>query len=96
MARLVDIDIDKVDFTFPLTDDLQGLMKQIGIEMAKSRVLEAPIVDAVPVIRGRWVKRGIAPNVFFECSECYTVGSPSWKCCPLCTARMDLEDVDNG
>ena len=41
--------------------------------------------------RGRWIKRGIAPNHFYECSECFVIGSPAWRCCPVCTARMDLE-----
>ena len=45
--------------------------------------------DVVPVRHGRWVKE----NGYVECSECNTIGSKQWKCCPVCTARMDLEEL---
>lgn len=49
------IDVSAVDFAFPLTDDMAGMLKQIGIEMAKTRVMEAPTVDAAEVVRGMWI-----------------------------------------
>ena len=45
--------------------------------------------DVAMVRHGRWVKG----NGYVECSECHTMGSQHWKCCPVCTARMDLEDL---
>lgn len=40
--------------------------------------------------RGRWVPMFNAKSLdnWVECSECQTVGSPSWKCCPVCEAVM--------
>ena len=46
-----------------------------------------PSADVAPVRHGRWIQG----NGYVECSECNTQGSPHWKCCPVCTARMDLE-----
>ena len=48
----------------------------------------APTIDAVPVVRGRWIPDG---NTVC-CSECKTLGSPQWKGCPVCLARMDGAD----
>ena len=50
-----------------------------------------PAADVVPIRHGRWIQG----NGYVECSECNTIGSPHWKCCPVCTAMMDLE-VTNG
>lgn len=42
------------------------------------------------VRRGRWVPLFNAKslNNWVECSECKTVGSPFWKRCPVCEAKM--------
>lgn len=48
-----------------------------------------PAADVAPVRRGRWIQG----NGYVECSECHTIGSPHWKCCQVCTARMDLEEA---
>lgn len=41
---------------------------------------------------GRWIihssgRRKETTN-WAECSECHTCGSPQWKVCPVCEARM--------
>lgn len=62
---------------------------------------QAPIVDAVPVVHGRWkaTKAG-GPNYPFwdsRCSECgYTTSivTRKWNYCPVCGAKMDLEGTD--
>ena len=46
-----------------------------------------PAADVAPVVRGRWIPDG---NTVC-CSECKTLGSPQWKGCPVCLARMDGE-----
>lgn len=33
---------------------------------------------------GHWIKK----NGMFFCSECMVCGSPQWKRCPVCEARM--------
>lgn len=54
---------------------------------------DAPTVDAEPVVHGRWVmKETMIRSPFAEncyCSECQTSGSPQWKRCPVCEAKMD-------
>ncbi len=49
------IDANALDFSFSLTDDMSGMLKQIGIEMVKARIMEFPTVDAAEVIRGQWI-----------------------------------------
>lgn len=87
------INADALDFGFPLTDDLNGMLKQIGVEMAKTRVMNAPTINP-DVLRphGRWVTHD---NGITECSECHTLGSPQWKCCPVCTAMMDGKENED-
>lgn len=52
------------------------------------RINEAPAIDAEPVKHGRWLQP--KPGECF-CSECQTNGSPQWKRCPVCEAKMDGE-----
>ena len=44
--------------------------------------------DILHIRVGSWIQC----NGYVECSECNTIGSPHWKCCPVCTAMMDLEE----
>ena len=48
-----------------------------------------PAADVAPVRHGRWIVRNKGMNNWVDCSECGTVGSPHWKWCPVCGARMD-------
>ena len=43
--------------------------------------------DAVK--HGRWLPQRLLGQDIVDCSECKTLGSPHWKWCPLCGARMD-------
>lgn len=62
---------------------------------------EAPTIDAVPVVHGRWIvtiyttvsERGrIISNTKFRCSECgYSNGRKQSNYCPNCGAKMALE-----
>ena len=42
--------------------------------------------------RGRWITHD---NGMTECSECHTLGSPQWKCCPACTAMMNEKENED-
>ena len=47
---------------------------------------------------GRWIIRktgkGRSAIIWVECSECLTSGgSPEWKRCPVCEAKMDLPNI---
>lgn len=45
--------------------------------------------------KGHWIIRssgkGSQTTNWAECSECHVCGSPQWKRCPVCEAKMDLE-----
>ena len=45
---------------------------------------------------GRWITHNKGQNNWCECSECNTVGSPFWKRCPVCEAKMDGERRTDG
>ena len=71
------------------------------LEFAKNRyyktiipsdIVAFPTIDAVEVVHGRWITHNKGQNNWCECSECNTVGSPFWKRCPVCEAKMDGED----
>lgn len=50
--------------------------------------------EAEPVVHGRWIPHNKGQNNWCECSECNTVGSPFWKRCPVCEAKMDGGEKD--
>ena len=55
------------------------------------KVNEAPTVDAVEVVRGRW-KRYIDEDEdvhYYTCSVCNYMAIPRYKYCPNCGAKMD-------
>ena len=66
-------------------------------------VEEMQIVDAVPVVHGRWIEYPRAH--YFKCSNCkYTVphrkanlvnGKREYNYCPHCGAKMDWEEQNN-
>lgn len=58
---------------------------------ARKLIAEAPAVDVAPVVHGRWIEENKGPVFLWHCSECKTMGSPVWKGCPVCLARMDGE-----
>ena len=60
-----------------------------------TKVLESlPAADVEPVRHGRWLSRIVLGSRVWDCSECKTIGSPQWKRCPVCEARM-YEEVDH-
>ena len=42
--------------------------------------------------RGHWITHKQGLNIWAECSECHVCGSPHWKVCPVCEARMVKEN----
>lgn len=60
----------------------------------RSRILQAPTVDAVPVVHGRWVHTHKHNSWFTECYECSACGFEDadgfgGNYCPNCGAKMD-------
>lgn len=41
-----------------------------------------------PVKYGKWTRRKINGAWMYFCSECQLLGSPQWKRCPACEAKM--------
>ena len=59
-------------------------------------VMDAPTIDAVPVVRGRWV--GKTPEtrheyvypLNYKCSNCgFLAKYDGWRYCPNCGAKME-------
>lgn len=70
--------------------DFDGLLSDIE---------NAPTVDAVPVVHGRWIKGGYACGENeYKCSACgeteWRTGCARMKYCMCCGAKMDLEEQD--
>ena len=47
--------------------------------------------DVEPVKHGRWLPQILLGTRVWDCSECKTIGSPAWKRCPVCEAKMSVE-----
>lgn len=43
-------------------------------------------------VRGRWMPQIVLGQKAWDCSECRTLGSPYWKRCPVCEAKMEVKD----
>lgn len=48
-----------------------------------------PATEVEAIHDGHWIPRhsGLSEN-WVDCSECGTVGSPFWRRCPVCEAKM--------
>ena len=68
-------------------------------EIAEELVFNAPTVDAVPVVHGRWELDKYGGVACTKCGKCVSIGGEtalhnaksSQKYCPNCGAKMDLE-----
>ena len=47
------------------------------------------LIEVEPVRHGRWLPQVVLGQKAWDCSECKILGSPHWKWCPVCGARMD-------
>lgn len=46
-------------------------------------------LDVEVVKHGRWIEQTISGEQTWCCSACKTLGSPHWKRCPVCEAKMN-------
>ena len=96
MPRLIDTDALK----FPNIAIFD--MKLHGVTVPMVRLIDLqmlmPTVDAAPVKHGRWIPvlNGIDDdtNPAFDCSECDAMCRKKHNYCPVCGAKMDLEEND--
>ena len=68
-----------------------GSFSYLCFQDAINSVQEIPAADVEPVKRGRWLPQILNGTRIWDCSECKTIGSPAWKRCPVCEAKMDEE-----
>ena len=59
-------------------------------EKFEAAILKIPVADVAPVRHGRWLPQVVLGQKAWDCSECKTLGSPHWKWCPVCGAKMDF------
>lgn len=52
-----------------------------------------PAAEIEVVRHGRWLPQVVLGQKAWDCSECKTLGSPHWKRCPVCEAKMEIGDV---
>lgn len=75
----------------------RGMVLELLKDVDKFGYLDAsdinsiPAADVAPVVHGRWLPQILLGRGVWDCSECKTLGSPHWKRCPVCEAKMDLE-----
>ena len=68
---------------------------KMAVEYINILIDEQPTINPADLRpRGRWIQYNKENNNWVECSECNTVGSPLWKCCPVCTAMMEGKHED--
>lgn len=101
MARLIDADelvskINKLDIFYFIgeTDIAVHDCQMVELGAVLSEIDEAPTVDAVPVVHGRWDT--IAQKTVSRLSRCSACGFEKYNIhwcnhCPNCGAKMDLE-----
>ena len=65
------------------------LDKPIPFETLVSDLRGMKAADVEPVRHGRWLPQIVLGTRVWDCSECKTIGSPQWKRCPVCEAKMD-------
>ena len=101
--RLIDLDklvanfrATKIDEVFPNWKELNPSTTAAVIRLTtkyRAIVLNAPIVDASPVVHGLWINSRYSPNYGEyeeQCSHCKEWSSVYGKpYCPNCGAKMD-------
>lgn len=77
-----------IDTAPRITPSTKSVLKKI--------IRSAPVADAEPVVHGRWGGNGIPDSMLSACSVCgFGCGAYSFRYCPNCGARMDLEAGTN-
>ena len=63
--------------------------ESIDADVVISDIKGMKAADVSPVRHGRWLPQVVLGQKAWDCSECKTLGSPHWKWCPVCGAKMD-------
>lgn len=100
------IDAEPVEYALQAICDRESGVPLAIAEWIAGTICDAPAVDAVPVVHGRWEKCWQDKSKhYFRCSICHTAymdgvsgaigpeyGSRAWRYCPNCGAKMDGGD----
>ena len=96
--RLIDANAEikklKDGYCLNCADYYEILCKTCDIKEAMRIMDDAPTVDAVPVVHGRWQKRtfvgvGGSIPIGYRCSRCMLTFDAESNYCPNCGAKMD-------
>ena len=60
-----------------------------------TKEMEASRIKVSDEKSGEWKTQLLSGRVVCVCSECDTIGSPLWKRCPICEAKM-YKEADDG
>ena len=67
--------------------------EQIAVLKCSHSGRELPTADVVPEIHGSWRNSGVPDSMLSACSVCgFGCGAYSFRYCPNCGAKMDLEE----
>ena len=90
--RLADVDalLEEINRTIKIMEKQSNRLSIRNVVMC---IKNAPTVDAVEVVHGRWVRRIVHhdnPTYWKdECSTCGFAGETYYQYCPNCGAKMD-------
>ena len=97
--KLIDLDALGVGMANPAM--FENRAHADGWNSLYSILQKAPVVDAVPVVRGRWYRDPTDEN-YFCCSVCdganglwHHLADCTYEFCPWCGAKMDLKEDDH-
>ena len=84
MARYIDADEFFTSFCIFAMGQDKGFINAVECILD-----DMPTADVEEVRHGRWLPQVVGGLKAWDCSECKTIGSPQWKRCPICEAKMD-------
>ena len=85
-ALLEKVNKIQTDFWIDQFDNYNPVLKTMKIINC---IDDAPTVDAVPVINGKWKTRYGNLSKFFECDQCGSGNEFATNFCPKCGANMN-------
>ena len=92
--RLIDADalLEQTQFRLPLDNYIAEIYDEC-VKIHRENIEQAPTIDAVPVVHGRWEKSQYSG--YLVCSACRDVyvddrwlNNKKWNYCPNCGADM--------
>ena len=94
-ARLVIRNVKETAELFSNDDYRVGYIS--ALSLVEGLLADAPAIDAVPVVHGRWEYHkgaSVGGNDVWTCSECYRGYNwvDGFDYCPNCGAKIDKED----